>query len=152
MGRFPLIKAWGEYFLRIAEVVSEKSRDKYTKVGCVVVGEDNGILSTGYNGIPRHCNDDVEERNERPEKYLWFEHAERNAIYHAAKNGIALEGASIFCTAPPCVDCARGIIQTGIVKVVYKRSNDFVDRADWKENMEKAETMLREAGVNVVPK
>jgi dCMP deaminase len=71
---------WTNYFLNIAEAVKEKSKDQRTKIGAVIVGKDNEIVSTGYNSFPRGIDDDVEERQQRPEKYFWFEHAERNAI------------------------------------------------------------------------
>ena len=76
---------WVDYFLSIAEQVKLKSKDRNTQIGAVIVGEDNEILSTGYNSFPRGLNDDLDDRQNRPEKYFWFEHAERNAIYNAAR-------------------------------------------------------------------
>jgi len=75
---------WQDYFIGIANQVKLKSKDKNTQIGAVIVGEDNEVVSTGYNSFPRGIDDDVPERQERPEKYHWFEHAERNAIYNAA--------------------------------------------------------------------
>ena len=75
---------WDQYFLNIAEEVKQKSKDRRTKIGAVIVGKDHEIITTGYNSFPRGINDDVEERQVRPEKYYWFEHAERNALYKAA--------------------------------------------------------------------
>ena len=66
---------WTEYFLNIAEQVKLKSKDKSTQIGAVIVGVDNEVLSTGYNSFPRGLDDSKEERQERPEKYFWFEHA-----------------------------------------------------------------------------
>ena len=63
---------WTNYFLNIAEAVKEKSKDQRTKIGAVIVGKDNEIVSTGYNSFPRGIDDDVEERQQRPEKYFWF--------------------------------------------------------------------------------
>ena len=71
---------WVEYFYNIAEQVKEKSKDERTKIGAVIVGKNKEIVSTGYNSFPRGINDFKPERQERPEKYYWFEHAERNAI------------------------------------------------------------------------
>ena len=63
---------WDEYFINIAEQVKLKSKDINTQIGVVVVGKDNEIVSTGYNSFPRGINDDIDERQERPEKYFWF--------------------------------------------------------------------------------
>jgi len=83
---------WDEYFVAIAELVCFRSKDRSTKVGAVIVGPDNEIRSTGYNSFVRGINDTIEERQQRPEKYFWFEHAERNAIYCAARHGASLKG------------------------------------------------------------
>ena len=100
---------WVDYFYKIAEQVKEKSKDKKTKIGAVIVGKDNEIVSTGYNSFPRGIDDNVAERQERPEKYFWFEHAERNAIYNAARIGVSTKGCTMFLTCDiPCADCARG--------------------------------------------
>ena len=82
---------WTEYFLGLAEQVKLKSKDQSTQIGAVIVGEDNEVLSTGYNSFPRGMDDSKQERQERPEKYFWFEHAERNAIYNAARVGTPLK-------------------------------------------------------------
>ena len=68
---------WTEYFINIAHQVKLKSKDQKTQIGVVIVGKDNEIVSTGYNSFPRGLNDEVQLRQERPEKYYWFEHAER---------------------------------------------------------------------------
>ena len=89
-------------------------------------------------------------RSIRPEKYNWIEHAERNAIYSAAKTGIALENATIYVELMPCVECARTIIQAGISEVVV--SADRMSRYEsdkYSTQHVLAETMLREAGVSV---
>ena len=74
---------WDLRWMALAQFVATWSKDRGRKVGAVIVGPDNEIRSTGYNGIPRGVNDDVEERHEAAtgEKYLWVSHAERNAIY-----------------------------------------------------------------------
>jgi dCMP deaminase len=72
--------SWDQYFMSMAYLVSMKSKDKSTKVGCVIVGPDNEVVSTGYNSFPRLLNDNVAARSERPLKYMFIEHAERNAI------------------------------------------------------------------------
>ena len=104
--------------MTIAMVVAQRSLDQETKHGCVVVAEDNTILSMGYNSPPRGC-DDRDVPQTRPEKYFWFEHAERNAIYNAAKHGISLKGATFYCTGHPCGDCFRAMMNVEPKKIVY---------------------------------
>ena len=140
---------WIEYFRALAEVVSTKSKDYHTKIGAVIVGWDNSILSTGYNSFPRGINDDVPERQERPEKYFWFEHAERNAIYNAARNGVRIQGARIFLNCGlPCADCARGIINSGINEVWCERGNTTKNPTKWNEHFERTTVLFEEANVD----
>ena len=140
---------WDEYFIRIADQVKLKSKDVFTQIGAVIVGKDKEIVSTGYNSFPRGISDNEFERQERPEKYFWFEHAERNAIYNAARIGVATKGCTIYISsALPCADCTRGIINAGIVKVVCKRA-PATDQKKWKESFERSKIMLIEAGVDV---
>lgn len=141
---------WDEYFLSIAEVVKEKSKGNNTKIGAVIVGSDNEIVSTGYNSFPRGINDDVPERQENPEKYYWFSHAERNAIYNAARIGVSLKNTKIYLTCGiPCVDCAIGIISSGI-KEVYCKMNDTTKNKDkWSEHSKRSIQMFKEAKVKI---
>lgn len=107
-------------FLRMAvSHAQEFSKDASTKVGALVVSPDSyEIRSIGYNGQPRGCADDKPERCERPEKYFWNEHAERNAIYNAARVGTRLDGGILVVSLFPCMDCARAVAQTGLIGVV----------------------------------
>jgi dCMP deaminase len=115
------------------------------------VGEDNEIVSTGYNSFPRGINDDLDERQERPEKYFWFEHAERNAIYNAARIGVSLKNTTIYLTCGiPCSDCARGIISSGIKKIYCKTEDTTRNRAHWDEHAKRSVQMFEESGVEVV--
>jgi dCMP deaminase len=145
-GQMP--KQWTEYFLEIADLVATKSKDKSRQVGCVLVGPDHEVLSTGYNGMCRGLNDDVPERHERPEKYYWFEHAERNAVYNAARAGVKLKGATAYMQSAPCADCARALIQAGVTRIHARRANDFL-KSRWVESIECAKIMLAEAGVEL---
>jgi dCMP deaminase len=142
---------WTEYFLNIAEQVKLKSKDKYTQIGAVIVGEDNEVLSTGYNSFPRGLCDTVDKRQERPEKYFWFEHAERNAIYNAARVGIPLKNSSIYLTSGlPCMDCARGIINSGIKKVYCKEVCTTSNKEKWEESQKRSKELLIECGVEII--
>ena len=113
---------WDELFIRQAMLIALKSKDPSTKVGCVIVGQDNAVLSMGFNGFPRGVEETYLNRWERPAKYLWIEHAERNAIYNAARHGIKISGAKAYFNFDPvtgiCEGCARGLIQAGIVEII----------------------------------
>ena len=114
------IPTWDQYYLDICKVVATRSKDPNTQIGCVIIGPNHEIRSTGYNSFPRGIRDDVPERLVRPTKYLWIEHAERNAICNAARAGTATEGCTIYVEIMPCMDCARAVVQAGIVQVVYR--------------------------------
>jgi dCMP deaminase len=142
---------WPEYYLAIAESVKIKSKDIRTQIGAVIVGADKQIVSTGYNSFPRNIVDDNEDRQVRPEKYFWMEHAERNAIYNAALNGVSTKGTSIYLTCGiPCSDCARGIINAGIKKVYCKEEDTTKNREHWDEHAKRSMEMFTEADVDVI--
>lgn len=150
-GTKPLTKQheWDVYFLKLARLVSSKSKDLSTKCGCILV-RDKAIVSTGYNGL---CSgmDYSEEVNIRPYKYLVWEHAERNSIYLAAKNGTATNDCMAYITGPPCSDCARALIQAGIYRVVWPTKHNFIFRMNdpvWKASCEAALNILAECRVH----
>jgi dCMP deaminase len=128
-------------------LVASWSKDTNTKVGAVIVDTDNIVLSMGYNGFPRGCDDTKEDRYEKPIKYLYTEHAERNALYHAARHGVSLKGCTLYVTLFCCADCARGIIQSGITKVVAPKPD--VEHVKWGEHFKAAIDMLNEANVEI---
>ena len=109
---------WDERFMDLARHVATWSKDRSRKVGAVIVGPNHEVRAMGYNGFPRGANDDAEERHQRPAKYRWTEHAERNAIYNAALTGVQTEACTIYLPWYPCMDCARAIVQAGIFEVV----------------------------------
>lgn len=135
-------------------MASNYSKDRSGHIGALILGEDWEPLSWGYNGFPRGINDEVEERHERPAKYLWTEHAERNAIFNAARSGHKLLGSNIIITGlAPCSQCARAIIQSGIAKVFIPSSClEFKTEGSkrWEEEWMVAEEMLTEAKVEIV--
>jgi dCMP deaminase len=140
-------QVWDERFMAVARDVASWSKDRSTKVGCVVVSPLRDIKATGYNGFPRGIDDQVEERHERPAKYQWTEHAERNAIYAAARLGTSLDGCTMYVPWFPCVDCARAIIQAGIAELVAIEpdSND----PKWGADFKLARQMLLESSVEL---
>lgn len=135
-------------FIDLANFVKGWSKDKSTQTSAVIIDpESNSILSIGYNGFPRGVNDQVDERYERPLKYKYTEHAERNAIYNAARNGIKLKGSVMYLQWYPCCDCARAIIQSGISTLICGKPN-FEDER-WGEDFKITEVLLKEGGVRV---
>lgn len=138
---------WHKYFFQMCDLVATKSKDRSTKVGTVIVGPDNEVRSTGYNGFPRGVNDNIDSRHNRPIKYMYTEHAERNAIFSAARTSVSLNGCRIYVNYFPCTDCARAIIQSGISKVLI---NDKIGIEEhWKESCDCAKEMFNEAGVEI---
>jgi dCMP deaminase len=118
-------------------------------VGSVIVGPGNEIRGTGYNGFPRKvsAHDEARYSRENGEKYLWFEHAERNAIYNMARAGTSTLGCRVYVDNFPCADCARAIIQSGIVQI-NSFAADTMD-ANFARHYRVAETMFLESGVEV---
>jgi len=104
------------YFAEIVNAVSSKSKNNKVKIGAIIVNDDNVLLSSGYNSFVRNCNDDP--RKLIHEKDIYIEHAEKNAIFNAAREGIRLKDTTMYCTWYPCIECAKAIIQVGIKHVV----------------------------------
>jgi dCMP deaminase len=142
---------WDTYFMSLAYLVAMKSKDPRTKVGAVVVGPDNEIRTTGYNSFPRGLEDAVPERQVSPAKHLFFEHAERNAIYNAARMGTSLKGCRIYLPFMPCSDCARGIVQAGLAEVVLHREHPGNDAARFEAEHHHAASraIFEECGIGV---
>ncbi len=139
---------WGEYFMDIADLVARRSTCLRRRVGAVLV-KNRQILSTGYNGAPSglpHCQEIGCMRaemgvpsGERHELCRGI-HAEQNAIIQAARHGVSLEGADLFCTNLPCSICTKMIINAGIRKIIY--------RSGYADDMSKG--MLEGAGIEVL--
>ena len=113
---------WDEYFMGIAMLAARRSKDPNTQVCACIVSDDNIIISTGYNGMPKGCSDDEfpwdrKGENEAATKYPYVVHAELNAILNAS--GRDLRGSRIYVALFPCNECAKAIIQSGIKEVMY---------------------------------
>ena len=146
----PEIPDWDRYYLDIRKVVAARSKDPNTQIGCVIIGPAREIRTTGYNSFPRGIRDDVPERMVRPAKYLWIEHAERNAICNAARCGTPLEGCTIYVEIMPCMDCGRAIVQAGIREVVVSAERMKQYSSDYyNEHFGMVEVLFSEAGVKV---
>ena len=134
-------------FLIVARSIALLSKDRNTKVGALAIGPAGEIRAMGYNGFPRGCNDELACRHERPEKYLWAEHAERNLIYNAARVGVSLEGCILIVTPLfPCMDCARGIVQAGFTRVIAEAENNV----RWAESNAQAMELFEEVGIDIL--
>ena len=140
----------------LAMVASFRSKDPSTQNGaCIVDPKSLSILSLGYNGFPRGCSDDKfpwarKAEKQYDTKYPYVEHAERNAIYNAVRNGIKLDGTHMYIYSEkgyyPCPDCAKGIIQSGIKKVIMGFAiKDDTDVWHWDETFR----MFNAVGVEV---
>jgi len=142
---------WHKRFMDLTEHIAQWSKDRSTKLGCVIVGPDNEIRSTGYNGFPRGIDDTLDARHERPEKYLWSEHAERNAIYNCARMGVSTKGCRIYVPWFPCMDCARAIVQSGISQVIYKKPDLEEPRwARWAVSFRASKELFLESNTDLV--
>lgn len=140
---------WAGRLLKLSNEVSTWSKDQSTKVGAIITTKDGSPVSWGFNGMPMGIDDNVESRHQRPEKYKWMAHAERNAMDLAPIGD--LSGCIMFVNFSPCPSCAQSIIQRKIDTVVVDErytADKMPDR--WKEDMLLAVEMLREAGVKVL--
>ena len=138
--------SWDEYFMGIAVLSCERSKDPNTKVGACIVDENKKVVSIGYNGMPSGCDESQLSWNKGEgldSKYLYVCHAEFNAILNT-RNGSALRGCTLYVTLFPCNECTKAIIQTGIKEVVYI-SNKYENTV----GVQASKRMLLLAGVKI---
>ncbi len=133
---------WDHRFMLLAHEIAQWSKDPSHKVGCVIIDDDRNILATGFNGFPRGVEDSTERYIDRDTKLLMTVHAEANAVAMAGRP--RLKGGTAYVTLRPCCQCAALLIQAGVKSVVVQGGSDG---GKWMENMNTAEAMLREAGV-----
>ena len=137
--------SWDEYFMGVAILAAQRSKDPNTQVGACIVSQDNKILSIGYNGMPLGCSDDEfawGRDADHDNKYFYIVHSELNAILNY--RGGSLEGSKIYVTLFPCNECAKEIIQSGIREVIYWQDK-YKDTAE----VIASKRMLRTAGVQI---
>jgi len=135
---------WDRRYINLAREASVWSKDPSSKIGAVAIGRKGQVLSTGYNGFPRGINDSLTRYQNRELKYKMVVHAEMNAIFNATYNGVSLDGATMYVYGlPVCSECAKGLIQVGIKRVVI--DGEIQDR--WKESWKLTEQLFREANV-----
>lgn len=138
---------WHTRFLDLADHIREWSKDPSTQTGAVIVRADRTVVGVGYNGFPRGVVDSEERYLDRETKYAMVVHAEANAILHSRED---LTGATIYVYPwPPCNECAKLIIESGISRVVsIKPTAEQLER--WGKSMDIAKTMFGEANVEFI--
>ena len=139
--------SWDEYFMGIAMLSAQRSKDNSTQVGACIVNRDNKIVSVGYNGMPTGCLDDEmpwerEGETTLDTKYPFVCHAELNAILNS--NIGNLSGCTVYVTLFPCNECAKAIIQSGIKEIVY-----MSDKYNGTPQINASKRMLTAAGVKL---
>lgn len=113
---------WGEYFMGVAKLAAQRSKDPNTQVGACIVNSDNMILSVGYNGLPAGCSDDdfpwAREGEVYDTKYAYVCHAELNAILNSGTSD--LRGSKVYVSLFPCEGCTKALIQKGVKEIIYE--------------------------------
>ena len=141
-----MIISWDEYFMGIAHLSALRSKDPNTQVGACIVDEDKKVVSIGYNGMPRGCDDNKfpwgRDGDFLNSKYAYVVHAELNAILNSPRS---LKGCTLYVSLFPCNECAKAIIQSGIKKIVYES-----DKYDGADNNVASKKMLNDAGLELV--
>ena len=140
---------WDEYFMGVAILASQRSKDPSTQVGACIVNDENKITSVGYNGFPRGCSDDEfpwdrQGDKDSSTKYPYVCHAELNAILNAGGNN--LKDCRIYVALFPCNECAKAIIQCGIKEVIY-----ISDKYKDTDLVQASKRMLNAAGIKLTP-
>jgi dCMP deaminase len=137
------LQKWDSRFLELAKLIGSWSKDPSTKVGAVIVDDNNRIISVGYNGFPKGVIDD-DRLEDRETKYKIVVHGEINAILFANKS---VNGCTLY-TSPfePCPRCASLIIQSGIKRIVAPKNNN----TRWEEDFKISRQLFKEAGIEVI--
>ena len=135
--------------MELAKVISTWSKDPSKKIGAIAIGSKGQVLAQGFNGFPRGIDDADDRLNDRETKYKYVVHAEMNLIYNATFNGISLDGSTVYIYGLPlCSECAKGLIQVGIKRIVM--SKDSLEDIDerWQESFELTLQLLNESGIH----
>lgn len=139
--------SWDKKYIRLAREISSWSKDPSKQIGAVAIGEKGQVLAQGYNGFPRGIEDTDDRLNHRQTKYKYVVHAEMNCIYNATYNGVSLNGSTMYIYGlPVCSECAKGLIQVGIKRVVSTPITDATPET-WVESTKLTKEIFEEAGV-----
>lgn len=125
------------------------SPDPSTQFGCVLVDASGRVIGLGHNTFPRG----TKAHFDKPLKYSLIEHAERNAVYSAARWGCAINHSTAYCLATPCCDCVRAFVQSGVKRVVYLGLYDALieGHSTWRDSCKIGRDILQGANVECVP-
>ncbi len=141
-----MVITWDEYFMGLAHLSALRSKDPNTQVGACIVDAENKVVSIGYNGMPRGCNDAdfpwEREGGFLNTKYAFVVHAELNAILNSPR---PVKDCTLYVSLFPCNECAKAIIQSGIRKIIYES-----DKYDGTEGNVASKKMLQGAGVELI--
>jgi len=140
------VLSWDDYFMGLAHLSAQRSKDPNTQVGAVIVNNQNRVVGIGYNGFPYGCDDDVfpwaRDGKSNDTKYPYVVHAELNAILNSNQS---CKGCTIYVSLFPCNECAKAIIQSGISKIVYES-----DKYAHTDGTIASKKMLVAAGIELV--
>ena len=131
----------------LAAQAALKSPNRLRQVGAAILFCDGGEAIAACNTFPKGVAD-LDWRHEGDGRLVWMEHAERNAIFAAARDGRALAGATLATTFFPCIDCARAIVQSGIVQVLSPEP--ALDDPIWGASFPRSRAILEEGGVELI--
>ncbi len=139
---------WASYWMKMAYLVAERSKDPRTKIGTLLV-KDNTLISTGYNGFPRGVRDLPERYNDRDLKYKLVAHSEANSVTTAARIGISTAGSTCYTFGIPCHECCKVLIQGGIKEIVCHRQWPDMTHSIWLESIKISNILLVEACIEI---
>tara|TARA_Y100000389_G_scaffold204508_1_gene257529 strand:- start:2247 stop:2693 length:447 start_codon:yes stop_codon:yes gene_type:complete len=144
-----LSNKWDNRYMELAKAVSTWSKDPSKKIGAIAIGSKGQVLAQGFNGFPRGIDDTDERLNDRETKYKYVVHAEMNLIYNATFNGISLDGSTVYIYGLPlCSECAKGLIQVGVKRIVMSRDSlEDVDEK-WQDSFDLTLQLLNESGIH----
>lgn len=146
MSSVTVTNKWDRRFLSAAECIAQWSPDPSSKIGAVAVSQENLPLSWGWNAFPRKIVSIKEDKVDRPTKYKYVIHAEANVIYNATRGNISLRDSKLYIYGiPPCLDCAKAIIQVGIVRVTSIARRETNE--SWLKSYEESLQLFREVGI-----
>lgn len=138
---------WDSRYLNLAKAIGSWSKDPSRRIGAVAIGDKGQLLAQGYNGFPRGIDDNESRLNDRPTKYRYVVHAEMNVIFNASYSGVSLAGSTLYVHGlPVCAECAKGIIQVGVRRVVIPSQET---PENWKESCEFTRQLFTEAKVQL---
>jgi dCMP deaminase len=140
-----VVPSWDDYYMALTYIIASRSKDPSTQVGSVITDVNNRPLGIGYNGAPQSIPD-KEINWKRPDKYIFIEHAEINAMDHATTGIHSLQNCTIYVSAFPCPNCMRRIVSKRIKRVVYGKTgvnmNDEEAVAQTKDLAQKGNVQL----------